>query len=111
MLETQMILNHRAAIELLVDHADEIGFNRYTVLNLHALLAENLLADPQAGGRLRRMPVAIDGSVYHPLEVPQLIDECFDGILDAAAAITDPFEQAFFALVHLAYLQGFEDVN
>src|SRR5690606_25100202 len=99
------------AIELLVDQAGEIGFNRYTILNLHALLADNLLADPQAGGRLRRIPVGIDGTVYHPLEVPQLIEECFEKILDTASAITDPFEQAFFALVHLAYLQGFEDVN
>ena len=110
-LEAQMILNHKAAIELLVDQADEIGFNRYTILNLHALLADNLLADPQAGGRLRRIPVGIDGTVYHPLEVPQLIEECFEKILDTATAITHPFEQAFFALVHLAYLQGFEDVN
>lgn len=110
-LEAQMILNHKAAIELLVDQADEIGFNRYTILNLHALLADNLLADPQAGGRLRRSPVGVDGTVYHPLEVPQLIEERFETILDTAAAITDPFEQAFFALVHLAYLQGFEDVN
>lgn len=110
-LEAQMILNHKAAIELLVDQADEIGFNRYTILNLHALLADNLLADPQAGGRLRRIPVGIDGTVYHPLEVPQLIEECFETILDTTAAISDPFEQAFFALVHLAYLQGFEDVN
>ncbi len=110
-LEAQMILNHKAAIELLVEQADEIGFNRYTILNLHALLADNLLGDPQAGGRLRRIPVGVDGTVYHPLEVPQLIEECFDQILDTAAAITDPFEQAFFTLVHLAYLQGFEDVN
>jgi Fic family protein len=110
-LEAQMILNHKAAIELLVEQADEIGFNRYTILNLHGLLADNLLADPQAGGRLRRIGVGIDGTVYLPLEVPQLIDECFQQILDTAAAITDPFEQAFFALVHLAYLQGFEDVN
>ena len=111
LLEAQMILNHKAAIELLVNQADEIGFNRYTILNLHALLADNLLADPQACGRLRRIPVGIAGTVYHPLEVPQLIEECFDQILNTAAAITDPFEQAFFALVHLAYLQGFEDVN
>ncbi len=55
--------------------------------------------------------MGIDGTVYHPLEVPQLIDESFQKILDTAAAIADPFEQAFFALVHLAYLQGFEDVN
>ena len=110
-LETQMILNHKAAIDLLINHADEIGFNRYTILNLHALLADNLLADPQAGGRLRSIPVGIGGTVYHPLEVPQLIEECFEKILNTANAITDPFEQAFFVLVHLAYLQGFGDVN
>src|SRR5450755_1643645 len=42
-LETQMILNHKDAIEFLVGSAKDIGFNRYTFLNLHALLANNLL--------------------------------------------------------------------
>lgn len=109
--EAQMILNHKAAIELLVEQAAEIGFNRYTILNLHALLSDNLLADPQACGRLRSRAVGIDGTVYHPLEVPQLVEECFRQILDTAAAIRDPFEQAFFIMVHLPYLQAFEDVN
>ncbi len=109
--DAQMILNHKAAIELLVDQAAEIGFNRYTILNLHALLSDNLLADPQAGGRLRRIPVIVGGTVFHPLEIPQMIEECFDRILETATAITDPFEQAFFAMVHLPYLQPFEDVN
>lgn len=108
--EAQMILNHKAAIEMLVEQADEIGFNRYTVLNLHAQLSDNLL-DPQSSGRLRIIPVGVDGSVYHPLEVPQLIEECFQKIFDIAASISDPFEQAFFAMVHLPYLQAFEDVN
>lgn len=106
-----MILNHKAAIELLVEQASEVGFNRYTILNLHALLSDNLLADPQACGRLRAIPVVVAGTVYHPLEIPQLIEECFQRILDAAAVIADPFEQAFFAMVHLPYLQPFEDVN
>ena len=109
--ETQMILNHKAAIELLAEHANEIGFNRYTLCNLHALLSENLLPEPAAGGRLRTHAVGIGGSVYHPLEVPSTIEECFDQILATAAAITDPFEQAFFAMVQLPYLQPFEDVN
>lgn len=109
--ETQMILNHKAAIELLVDQAEDIGFNRYTILNLHALLADNLLPDPQAVGRLRQIPVNIGGTVYHPLEVPQLIEGCFDQILHTAALIDDPFEQAFFVTVHIPYLQAFEDVN
>ncbi|MCY4130042.1 MAG: Fic family protein [Gammaproteobacteria bacterium] len=109
--EAQMILNHKAAIELLVEQAEEVGFNRYTILNLHALLSDNLLSDPMAGGRLRQIRVEIGGTVYQPLEAPQLVEEYFDKVLNTAAAITDPFEQAFFALVHLSYLQSFEDVN
>jgi hypothetical protein len=31
--------------------------------------------------------------------------------MDTATAIRDPFEQAFFAMVHLPYLQPFVDVN
>lgn len=110
-LEAQMILNHKAAIEMLVEQAQEIGFNRYTLQNLHALLSDNLLPDPGAGGRLRQIEVAIPGSVYLPLAIPQLISEHFDTLLAKASAITDPFEQAFFAMVQLPYLQPFEDVN
>src|SRR6202162_1910997 len=110
-LEAQMILNHKDAIEFLVGAADEIGFNRYTILNLHGLLANNLLADSTAAGRLRYIAVGIERSTFHPLEVPQLIEESFDQILATAAAITDPFEQAFFVMVQLPYLQPFDDVN
>ncbi|HEX4998264.1 MAG TPA: hypothetical protein VFY29_08565 [Terriglobia bacterium] len=61
-----MILNHKEAIEFLVSAADEIGFNRYTILNLHAMLANNLLADETAGGRLRQIPVGIEKSAFSP---------------------------------------------
>ena len=109
--ETQMILNHKAAIEFLVESADELAFDRQTILNLHALLSDNLLPDPGASGRLRRIGVGINDSVYHPLEMPQLIEEYFQRIADTAGAINERFEQAFFAMVHLPYLQPFEDVN
>lgn len=109
--EAQMILNHKDAIEFLVRNVDETGFNRYTIQNLHALLANNLLSDPAAPGRLRIIAVGIEGSAFHPLENPHLIANNFDLILGKAAAINDPFEQAFFVLVHLPYLQPFEDVN
>ncbi len=109
--EAQMILNHKAAIEYLVESAAEIDFRRGMICNLHALLSENLMADPSASGRLRRIPVGISQSVYHPLQVPQTIEECFEILLDKAAATRDPFEQAFFVMVHLPYLQPFEDVN
>lgn len=110
-LEAQMILNHKDAIEFLVSAANDIGFNRYTILNLHGLLANNLLADPSAAGRLRYIAVGIERSAFHPLEVPQLIEESFDQILATTEAIVDPYEQALFVMVHLPYLQPFDDVN
>ena len=110
-MEAQMILNHKDAIEFLVSEADEIGFNRHTILNLHGILAQNLLADETAAGRLRRIGVGIQQFAFHPLEVPQIIEECFDQVLATAQAIRDPYEQALFAMVQLPYLQPFDDVN
>jgi Fic family protein len=109
--ETQMILNHKAAIEMLIEEAEQIGFNPFTFFNLHAILSENLLPDEDASGRLRRRPVDIAGSVFHPLAMPQVLEDCFRLLLQKAAVIDDPFEQAFFVMVQLPYLQPFEDVN
>ena len=109
--EAQMILNHKAAIELLVEQSGESGFSRHMILSLHALLSDNLLDDAGAGGRLRNRIVEIGGSVFHPLAMPQLIEACFQQLLDSVAAIEDPFEQAFFIMVQLPYLQPFDDVN
>ena len=109
--ETQMILNHKGAIELLVACAEDVGVNRYTIANLHALLSDNLLEDPGNAGRLRETPDAIGASTYVPTAIPQLIEEMFTRLLNVAAAIRDPFEQSFFLLVHIPYLQPFVDVN
>jgi len=109
--EAQMILNHKDAIEFLTQSEEEVGFNRYTILNLHALLSNNLLPDPGASGRLRTFDVGIYKSVFVPLAVPQLISELFDVILEKTKQIKNPFEQAFFTMVHLPYLQPFDDVN
>nr|WP_298166147.1 Fic family protein [uncultured Pseudomonas sp.] len=109
--ETQMILNHKAAIEMLIEDVDQVDFNPFTFKNLHAILAENLMADEQACGRLRRRPVEISATVFQPLALPQVLEDCFIELLRKAAAIADPFEQAFFLMVQLPYLQPFEDVN
>ena len=109
--EAQMILNHKEAIEFLVDSASDIGINRRTILNLHAILSYDLLGNAEACGRLRSIPVGIGKSVYNPPGVPQLIDECFQQIVDIASRIHNPFEQAFFLMVQLPYLQPFGDVN
>jgi len=108
--ETLMILNHKAAIEMLADQPEELGFNRYSLCNLHALLGQGIIRDDLIG-RLREEAVGIAGSVFQPLDGPQLIEEQFRVLLAKADAIADPFEQAFFAMVHLPYLQPFADAN
>lgn len=109
--EAQMIINHKDAIEFLVDLGDDLDFKHYILLNLHALLAENLMKEQSSLGRLRSMPVGIYQSAYTPLSIPQLIATQFELILKKVREIENPFEQAFFMMVHLPYLQAFDDVN
>lgn len=110
-IETQMILNHKTAIELLVENIDSAEFNRYTLMNLHSALAENLLPNPMDEGRVRQRAVDISKSVYRPLSTPQQIEEALAFVLGKANQIGDPFEQSFFMMVHLPYLQPFADIN
>ena len=109
--EAQMILNHKRAIELLVDNIDHIDFTPSAVRAIHAALSENLLGDPADEGRERDREVNVAGTVYVPTSIPHVIREAFVLLLQKAAAIPDPFEQAFFVMVHLPYLQPFADVN
>ena len=110
-IETQMILNHKTAIELLVENIDSAEFNRYTLMNLHSALAENLLPNPADEGRIRQHAVDISKSIYRPLSTAQQIEEVLDEVLSKANQIHDPFEQSFFMMVHLPYLQPFADIN
>ena len=110
-LETQMILNHKQAIEYLVLDPAHAQLTPDCIISLHALLSDGLMADPAAIGRIRRRAVEIGGSVYLPVALPQRLEELFGIVIQLAAEINDPFEQAFFLMVHLPYLQPFEDVN
>ncbi|MEZ5306693.1 MAG: Fic family protein [Pyrinomonadaceae bacterium] len=110
-VEAQMILNHKSAIEYIVDIVEEDQITSHQICSIHALLSENLLGDSSASGRLRSVVVGIGGSSYLPLENPHLIRECLDLFVEKVNQIDDPFEQSLFSLVHLSYLQAFEDVN
>ncbi len=109
--EAQMILNHRGAIEYIIESAEEKKITRHEVCSIHALLSENLLGDPSASGRIRQIAVGIGGTTYLPLDNPHSLRECFEIFVEKLNLIQDPFEQCLFALVQLSYLQVFEDVN
>ena len=80
-------------------------------MNLHSALSENLLQNPSNEGRVRQHAVDISRSVYRPLSTSQQIDSQLDILLEMANQIQDPFEQSFFMMVHLPYLQPFADIN
>ena len=111
--ETQMLLNYQRAIEFLFEPNEQIRLNRFVLINLHAYLSEGLLGSPAAEGRLRTRAMRVDiaQSVYIPTSIPHVIEECFESILAKAQLIENPFEQAFFLLVQIPYLQPFEDVS
>ena len=110
-IETQMILNHKSAIELLVENIDTVDFNAFTLMNLHSALSENLLPNPADEGRIRNHAVEIGKSVYRPLSTKSQIEESLKLLLEKVKGIGDPFEQSFFMMVHLPYLQAFIDIN
>ena len=109
--ETQMILNHKEAIEYIVESANEKKISAHEIYSIHALLSENLLGDSSASGRLRSIAVGISGTTYTPLDNPHILKDSFNLFIKKMNLIKDPFEQSFFALAQLSYLQAFEDVN
>ena len=66
--ETVMIMNHKEAILFLVENAQDIELNSLTIRNLHHLLSQDLLANPQACGNIRTIEVDIGQSTYKPLK-------------------------------------------
>ena len=65
---------------------------------------QRLRPHPQTSGRDRRKRLSA-------IAMPQRLEELFGIIISMAREIRDPFEQAFFVMVDLPYLQPFEDVN
>jgi len=106
-----MLLNHKAAIEFLVDAVPEYGLTVAVIRNLHAILMQDLLADPDGLGNIRRKVVNISDTSYVPAQAPLLLEEMLEHVAEKARQIKNPVEAAVFLWVNLAYLQPFEDGN
>lgn len=106
-----MLLNHKAAIEFLVDATPTLGMGVGLVRNLHAVLMQDLLPDSEALGAIRKKVVNITDTTYVPMQVPSILNEVLNSVIDKARHVKNPIEAAFFLWVNLAYLQPFEDGN
>lgn len=106
-----MLLNHKRAIEFLVDAVPEYGLSNALVCNLHSILMRDLLSDPRGLGEVRSKIVNISDTTYVPTHVKAVLQEMLNKILVSARHVKNPIESAFFLWVNVAYLQPFEDGN
>lgn len=109
--DATMLLNHKDAIEFMVEAVPTYGITVPVVRNLHSLLMQGLLANANSLGAIRKTVVNIADTVYMPTQVPALLEEMLELCVAKACAIKNPLEAAFFLWVNLAYLQPFEDGN
>lgn len=110
-LDAVMLLNHKNAIEFLVDAVPTEGLTSGVLRNLHAVLMRDLLPDSDQLGTIRQRIVNISDTVYVPSQVPMLLEEMLVQIIQKARLTKNPIEAAFFLWVNIAYLQPFEDGN
>lgn len=109
--DATMLLNHKEAIEFMVDAVPTEGMTVPVVRNLQAVLMRDLLIDPVDLGAIRSRIVNIQGSVYLPSQMPTLLDEMLGVVVHKARQVHNPVEAAFFLWVNVAYLQPFVDGN
>ena len=109
--DTLMLLNHKSAIEFMVDAVPTEGITLPVIVDLQAKLMRDLIRDARDIGSIRRRVVNIDGSVYSPSSIPSLLEETLNAIVHKVRDIRNPVEAAFFLWVNLAYLQPFADGN
>ena len=110
-LEASMLLNHKDAIEFMVDAVPEYGITVPVIRNIQSLLMQGLLENLDSLGAIRQTVVNITDSVYIPTQVPNLLEEMLRLFVEKARHIKNPVEAAFFLWVNIAYLQPFEDGN
>lgn len=110
-LDASMLLNHKDAIEFMVEAVPEYGITVPVVRNIQSLLMQGLLENPDSIGAIRNTVVNIANSVYLPTQVPALLEEMLGLVIEKARHIKNPVESAFFLWINIAYLQPFEDGN
>lgn len=106
--EAVMLLNHKEAIDFIVEHPDYLkSLSTRKIENIHSLLTKEL----GINRNLRRRRVGITGTNYRPLDNEFQIREAFDNMCKLIDAKESVFQKALLALVLVSYIQGFVDGN
>jgi len=108
--EKLMIINHKEAIRFLVEGINKTNIKSENIKTLHFLLAEDLVPLGEAGN-IRQSSIRVSVTTYIPIDNYQRLQKNIEKIIQKANEINNPYEQSFFLLLHIAYLQAFIDVN
>lgn len=106
--EATMLLNHKAALDFILDEPDYINPLRIArIEDIHSLLVKAL--DISRNVRNRR--VGISGTNYKPLDNEFQIKEALENMCVLINKKENIFEKALLALVLISYIQPFSDGN
>jgi len=109
-LDTQMILNHKHAIQYCLDTKNTTTYTPKFFREVHALLWTWLLHEDDVGV-FRNHEVRIAWSTYEPLSSRIELSGEFDLFVEKLNTIKNPYEQSIFILTFIPYFQAFLDIN
>ncbi|HVS93976.1 MAG TPA: Fic family protein [Mucilaginibacter sp.] len=106
--DATMLLNHKDAINFIVDHPDYVmPLNIRAIEDIHSLLIKDLGVDRN----IRQRRVGISGTNYTPLDNEHQIRDALDEMCRLINNKENAVEKSLLAIVLLSYIQPFADGN
>jgi len=106
--EAVMLLNHKEAIDFIVENPDYISILTVSrIEDIHSLLIKELGVDRN----IRKRRVGISGTNYKPIDNEFQIREALEGMCKLVNNRKNVFEKALLILVLISYIQAFNDGN
>ncbi len=106
--EAVMLLNHKAAIDFIVETPDYIKpLTLKGIEDIHSILIKELGVDRN----IRKRSVGISGTNYKPLDNDFQIKEAMEELCGLVNLKANVFEKTFLTLLMISYIQPFNDGN
>jgi Fic family protein len=106
--EALMLLNHKAAIDFLVEHQDYVKpLSLRAIEDIHSFLVKELGVERN----IRKRTVGISGTNYRPPESEFQVKEAMEEMCALINLKESVFEKAILILLLISYIQPFVDGN
>ena len=103
-----MLLNHKAALDFILEHPDYVHpLSVAGIEDIHSLLVKDL----NVARNIRHRRVGITGTNYRPPDNEFQIKEALNDMCTLINRRANVFEKALLALVLISYIQPFTDGN